>query len=627
MKSKALLSVLLAAVVAGTGFTAPASPILQDAALNVSAADDNNDDWLHCEGSRIYDMNGNQVWLTGANWFGLNCTENIPHGLYARDVDDFVQDIANHGINIIRFPISTELLLSWMNGDPLPVSSVNASYNPPKDVIGEDGTVTKAGTYGNTNKDFVQEDGKTLKNSMEIFDVIMGKLKQYGVKALIDVHSPASHNSGHNYELWYYEPTSDKADDMAVGHFSKKQITWDDWKDSITWLAQKYANDDTIVAYDLKNEPHGKREYSGTTCPSNIAKWDDSTDLNNWKYSAEECAKSILKVNPHALILVEGIEQSPMFEKGYDWDTPDQFITDPKRDEPRWYGAWWGGNLRCVKDLPILPQSGQIIYSPHDYGKSVYEQTWFKKNFTEETLLDDYWRDTWAYINEQDIAPLLIGEWGGHMDKGDNEKWMKILRDYMIKNHINHTFWCLNPNSGDTGGLLDSMFKNWDADKYGLFEPSLWQTDGGKYIGLDHQKALGSNGISVSEFYASGAKSNIDNGGTSPHGHEITVTTTTGTTTTTTQTTTTTTTSTIGPKPNIVWGDTDCSGSVDVRDAVLLARAVGDDKTLKDDELTDEGKANAEVTHDGTIDASDLSKLMRFFAGYIKENDLATATK
>ena len=85
---------------------------------------------------------------------------------------------------------------------------------------------------------------------------------------------------------------------------------------------------------------------------------------------------------------------------------------------------------------------------------------------------------------DQDIAPLLIGEWGGHMDGAENQKWMELLRDYMIDNHINHTFWCLNPNSGDTGGLLSYDFMTWDEEKYGLFEKSLWQTNvSGKYIG------------------------------------------------------------------------------------------------------------------------------------------------
>ena len=548
LRSAAAVAAAAALTVSGAAYY-PSMPA-PDTLGKALAADDTNDDWLHAKGSRLYDMNGNEVWLTGANWFGMNCTENVPHGLYARDVDDMLQTIADHGINIIRFPISTELLLSWMDGSPLPVSSVQASYNPPQDEVGEDGTITPAGKYGNINREFVEADGKTLKDSMAIFDIIMQKCKKYGVKALIDVHSPASHNSGHNYNLWYYDETAEDCDGMATGHFSKAKITWDDWKDSITWLAKKYANDDTILAYDLKNEPHGKRGYNGTTCPSNMAKWDDSTDKNNWKYSSEECAKSILAVNPHALILIEGIEQSPMLDKGVKWGDADKF--QPQPGEEKWYGAWWGGNLRGVKDLPVLPDSGQIVYSPHDYGPSVYAQSWFDKDFTTQTLLDDYWYDTWAYINKENIAPLLIGEWGGHMDKGANQKWMELLRDYMIDNHINHTFWCLNPNSGDTGGLLDSTFMNWDNNKYKLFEESLWQTSDGKYIGLDHQTALGANGLSLNGFYTSGAKSNLD-GGKAGSGTPVvvdkTTTTTTKpvTTTTATKTTTATTVTTTAP--------------------------------------------------------------------------------
>lgn len=473
--------------------------------LGTSAADTNNDDWLHASGSRIYDKDGNEVWLTGANWFGFNCTENFAHGLYATDIDDFLKSVSDKGINIIRMPISTELLLTWMNGEPLGCVGLSAGNSP--------GYVF--------NPDFVYEDGKTVKNSMEIFDVIMQKMKKYGLKVMVDVHSPASHNSGHNYNLWYYADGADDADNMAVGYYTEEKITWDMWIESITWLAEKYNNDDTIVGYDLKNEPHGKRGYSGTSCPTTIAKWDGSKDLNNWAYSATECGKSILKVNPNALIFIEGVEQYPKTEKGYTYDTADMW--EAPADVSPWYGGWWGGNLRGVKDYPIDfgsdAMNSQIVYSPHDYGPSVYNQTWFDKDFTTQTLLDDYWYDTWAYINDQDIAPLLIGEWGGHMDGDKNQKWMELLRDYMIENHINHTFWCLNPNSGDTGGLLDHDFKTWSMDKYNLFELSLWQTsESGKYIGLDHETPLGSNGITVSEYYktyASSEGSNLNSDGSS----------------------------------------------------------------------------------------------------------------
>jgi hypothetical protein len=184
-----------------------------------------------------------------------------------------------------------------------------------------------------------------------------------------------------------------------------------------------------------------------------------------------------------------------------------------------------------------VPKQGtsQIVYSPHDYGPSVYAQEWFNKDFTEKTLLDDYWYDTWAYINAEDIGPELIGEWGGHMDGAENQKWMTLLRDYMIKHHINHTFWCLNTNSGDTGGLWDGLqfgagsgtTIKWNEPKYELFEKALWQTSTtGKYIGLDHKVALGKNGLSLDDFYANYAStegSNLDGGTITPGGtgHEV----------------------------------------------------------------------------------------------------------
>ena len=89
------------------------------------------------------------------------------------------------------------------------------------------------------------------------------------------------------------------------------------------------------------------------------------------------------------------------------------------------------------------------------------------------------------------------------MDGGKNQKWMTLLRDYMIKNRINHTFWCLNPNSGDTGGLIGNDWSTWDEEKYGLLKPALWQANG-KFIGLDHQIPLGKNGMSLGQYYGDG---------------------------------------------------------------------------------------------------------------------------
>ncbi len=621
MKHSHLAAVCLAALITATGTLGFTGKTVQEPVTAI-AADDMNDDWLHCEGSRIFDKDGHEVWLTGANWFGFNCSENCVHYLWSADVDDVLQSVADRGINIIRFPIASELILSWMKGSPNPVNSVSANADPAFTI----------------NPDFCEEDGKTLKNSMEIFDIIMAKCKKYGIKAFIDIHSPHTDNSGHNYNLWY----------------GKAGITTEKWIETLVWLADKYKNDDTLLAYDLKNEPHGKGQEGDAA-----AKWDGSTDENNWAYAATKCADAILDVNPNALILIEGVEQSMSgaMEGDY-WGMAD------RRDNSPYIGAWWGGNFRGAREYPIKPKHGtsQIVYSPHDYGPSVYAQTWFDKNFTEQTLLDDYWYDTWAYINAEDIAPELIGEWGGHME-GDNLKWMTLLRDYMIKHHINHTFWCLNTNSGDTGGLWNGLqfmqgsgtTIDWNEPKYKLFEEALWQTASGKYIGLDHQVPLGKNGLSLSQYLASGESSNLDGGSKGQQGHSSsTVTptpkettapaatttaapaTTTAAPVTTTEAVLTTVAETTAEKTTEQsadtttgarqlqpekWGDTNLDDKVDVSDAVLLCRfLVGDTSAT----ITDQGLANARMIKKGEPPTSDcVVKIIKYIAKMINKEDLA----
>ena len=585
------LAVFASAGVLALTNAASAMPAVNSDNTAYAAVDDTNDDWLHAVGSRLYDKDGNEVWLTGANWFGFNCSENCVHYLWSADVDDVLSSVADRGINVIRFPIATELIVSWMEGTPNEVSSVSANTDPAYTI----------------NPDFCEEDGKTLKNSMEIFDIIMQKCKKYGIKAFIDIHSPHTDNSGHNYNLWY----------------GKAGVTTDVWIDSLVWLADKYKNDDTLLAFDLKNEPHGKGQEGELA-----AKWDGSTDENNWAYAATRCAEAILDVNPNALILVEGVEQSLKNpDTGY-WGMPDSLTDSP------YYPAWWGGNFRGARDYPIVPKQGtsQIVYSPHDYGPSVYAQTWFDKDFTEQTLLDDYWYDTWAWINAEDVAPELIGEWGGHME-GDNLKWMTLLRDYMIKNHINHTFWCLNTNSGDTGGLWESLgFQQgsgttivWNEEKYEFFETSLWQTqDTGKYIGLDHQKALGNNGtgISLSEFYESYAYtegSNLDGGtiltGAEPKPTAAPTQPATDAPETSAPTTEETEKTTADDSKVSLWGDANKSGAVEVADVIAIMSNVVNSDAYPLDEVA---AANADVYQSGDgLSVNDAVSIQKYITKVI----------
>ncbi len=58
-------------------------------------------------------------------------------------------------------------------------------------------------------------------------------------------------------------------------------------------------------------------------------------------------------------------------------------------------------------------------------------------------------------------------------------------------------------------------------------------------------------------------------------------------------------------------GDANLDCAVDVSDAVLVSRFAAEDREAV---ITDQGRANADVTHDGNVDAQDCAKLLQFIA-------------
>ena len=422
--------------------TAPATSDGTAAPAPVQATGVQGDDWLTTSGDHICDLNGTEVWLTGCNWFGYNTGSNLFDGVWACSLDDALISIADHGFNLLRVPMSAELLLQWKNGE-YPEANYNHAYNAYLDGM----------------------------NSLEIWDHVLSVCEANGIKVMVDIHSANTDAMGHMAPLWC---TSD--------------FTEEDYLEALDWISARYADNDTIVAYDLKNEPHGKASED------EHAIWNDSDDYNNWKRVAEEAGNIILDNNPYALIVIEGIQIYPI-------DPSSNNFTST--DDEDYYNSWWGGNLRAVADYPIdfgsPERNAQIVYSPHDYGPAVYAQPWFEGGFTYESLIEDYWYDSWLYIDDTGTAPLLIGEWGGFMT-GDNLTWMEYMRQLIGEYHLNHTFWCFNANSGDTGGLVLDDFTTWDEEKYEFVKEVLWQNADGQFIGLDHEIPLGANGIALKDY-------------------------------------------------------------------------------------------------------------------------------
>ncbi|HEX2922953.1 MAG TPA: cellulase family glycosylhydrolase, partial [Chloroflexota bacterium] len=248
---------------------------------------------------------------------------------------------------------------------------------------------------------------------LQVMDKIVVGAGQRGLKVLLDQHRPDSNAQS---KLWY----TDKYDE-------KRWIS--DW----VALAQRYKGNDTVIGADLHNEPAGD------------ATWGTGDARTDWRMAAEKAGNAILEANPDWLIVVEGIEKA----------------SGTAND---WY--WMGGNLSDAGKNPVrLKVPNKVVYSAHDYGPGVYNQSWFiDKSFPSN--MPSIWDAHWAYLDKQNVAPVLIGEFGGRSVGVDTEgTWQRNLFQFMKGRGISYTYWCLNPNSGDTGGVLKDDWKSVDQDK------------------------------------------------------------------------------------------------------------------------------------------------------------------
>lgn len=510
---------------------------------------DPDNDWLKTNGGQIVDQNNNFVRLTGINWFGF---ETNPMGLGNLNILNWKETLkllCEKGFNILRLPLSLEIVMGWQRGVDPRVLFVSGEINPTIDQI----------------------------TSLLLLDRIVGYLKEIGMKIMLDMHTLELNNRPN---LWY---------DAAY--------SVNDLKSAWRWLAARYNGDDTVIALDLYNEPHGKYWHEG----SNSAVWDGSSASNNWRKAAEEIAGVILDVNPNVLVLVEGIECTPL--EGSTYGTTDKY---------QYYHNWWGGNLREAKKYPINLGQHQkkLVYSPHDYGPDIYVQPWFENSFSMTTLYNECWRPNWFYLVEENIAPVLIGEWGGKLG-GDNQKWMEALAGFIDQEGLNHTFWCLNFDSHDTGGLVDSN-GNFDDSKYSVIKKSLWKSSSGKYIGLDHDVVLGSlnTGTNIGILY----------GNSTPIPETTPISTVTPTpdptetpTATPTPDPTATPTATPDATPVLIPGDVNGDSAVDIIDALLVARFyVGLEITYFNPEAAD-------VNCDLSVNIVDALLISQFYVGLISE--------
>jgi endoglucanase len=339
---------------------------------------------LHTDGGNIVDEQGRVVHITGVNWFGFETGTFAPHGLWARGMDDMLDQIVQAGFNTIRLPFSNQLL------DPSSTpNGIDFRKNP--DLQGLSG--------------------------LEIMDLLISRAGERGLKVILDRHRP---DASAQSPLWYTDRVSEQR-----------------WIDDWVTLASRYRGDSTVIGADLHNEPHGP------------ATWGDGNPLTDWHAAAERAGNAVLATNPDWLIFVEGIEHQ----------------------DDDWY--WWGGNLALAGQVPVqLAVPNKLVYEAHDYGPGVSGQKWFQTSDFPFDLAS-VWYSHWAYLKFTNTAPVLIGEFGGRSVGDDAEGiWQRTLISYLQFNSFDYTYWSWNPNSGDTGGILEDDWTTLDDSKVNQLQGS-----------------------------------------------------------------------------------------------------------------------------------------------------------
>jgi endoglucanase len=345
--------------------------------------------FLSTSHGELVDASGCVVHLSGVNWFGFETSTFAPHGLWARNWQDMLKQIAQTGFNTIRLPYTNQLF------DPASKPlGINYQLNP--DLKGLQG--------------------------LALMDRIIQGAGKLGLKIILDRHDPTADLRP---QMWY------------TGQCP--QARWiQDW----VMLAQHYRGNKTIIGADLANEPHG------------TVTWGDGNPSTDWRLAAEQAGNAILSVSPDWLIIVEGI---------------DTFQGD---------SYWWGGNLEGAARFPVrLSRPDKLVYSAHDYGPEVSWQKWFQvSNPADLThILPAIWQKHWAYLQKNGTAPVFVGEFGGSSMGQDAEGvWQRTLVSFLKTNNINYAYWSWNPDSGDTGGILQNDWKTVNQSKLDVLSAYQW---------------------------------------------------------------------------------------------------------------------------------------------------------
>ena len=343
--------------------------------------------YWHTSGNQILDSGNQPVRMAAINWYGFETTTFVAHGLWINDYKRILDLIKSSGFNTVRIPYSDQMV----------------TQNP---VLGT----------MNINRNGINTDIAANATALDVLDKIIAYCGQIGLRVMLDNHRSNAGNSAQENGLWF---TSEFPESTWLAN----------WRA----LTTRYLGNTTVVAMDLRNEPHASACWGGDPAGCSSA--------NDWQAAATRAGNAILAINPNLLIVVEGNDH---YNNAF---------------------TWWGGMLRGVASRPVtLSVANRVVYSAHDYGPTEANQPWFNGSATPASL-NAVKDQNWGFIHNNGTGPIFVGEFGtlnGNADiqsttPGSQGQWFSATVQYLQgKPSMSHAYWAMNGN--DRYALFNDSF-------------------------------------------------------------------------------------------------------------------------------------------------------------------------
>ena len=253
--------------------------------------------------------------------------------------------------------------------------------------------------------------------ALDVFHAVVESLTRAGLAVIVNNHITQSR--------WCCDgnPCDAAWSNSFLGPFCPVRQTEQDWIDNWKTVMKPHTRNHLVVGADLRNEVRGvlgkKRMWKF------------------WAQAAENAARELHQMQPAWLMIVEGVASA--------------------------------NDLSEARARPVqLTVPNKLVYSAHVYGWSGWGalSPYWRRNYT--SFAGDM-RKNWAYLLEEEIAPVWVGEFGApsNPNKGDLHYWKNLMK-YLEQSDADLGYWAINPrkpkeNEEETYSLVED---DWETIKY-----------------------------------------------------------------------------------------------------------------------------------------------------------------